>query len=292
MNNFKHNRFHSTNYLQVDDASAIIAKAASGNGIRLTCLGEGRTEFATTGTGVLKINKEALLKINSIEGISLSTLHGNHAVTAETPVGEIRIISFESYENNIREVEKICKEFSPVLEIRSFKNLKAGIITTGSEIYSGRIKDKFGTILKEKFARLNCEVIRQVFVPDDVEKTVVSIHELVSEGADLIALTGGMSVDPDDLTPLSIRKTGAKIVTYGVPIYPGGMFLLAYLGNMPVLGLPGCVMYHRASIFDLVLPLIIAGETVTREYVLSLGHGGLCARCEECHYPVCGFGKQ
>ncbi len=289
MNNYKCESLHLVN---LDDTSAIIAKAASGNGIRLTGLGEGRTEFVTTGTGVLKVNKEALLKMNSIEGISFATLHGNHVVAAETPVGEISIITFETRENDIREAEKICSEFFPIIEIKPLRNLKVGVITTGSEIYSGRIKDKFGPILKEKFSRLNCEVIRQVLVPDDVEKTVASIHELVSEGADLVALTGGMSVDPDDLTPLSIRKTGAHIVTYGVPIYPGGMFLLAYLGKIPVLGLPGCVMYHRASIFDLVLPLIIAGETVTREYVLSLGHGGLCARCEECRYPVCGFGKQ
>jgi molybdenum cofactor synthesis domain-containing protein len=292
MNNFQYKGIPGADYMHAEDASAMIAKASSGNGIRLTGLTEGRTGFVTTGAGVLKINREALINLNYIEGISFSTLHGNHAVNAETPVGEMRIISFEINEKNIREAEKICKEFFPVIEIRPFRNLKAGIITTGSEIYSGRIKDKFGPILKEKFSRLNCEVIKQVFVPDDVKKTVESIHELVSEGADLIALTGGMSVDPDDLTPLSIRNTGAKIVTYGVPIYPGGMFLLAYLGNIPVLGLPGCVMYHRASIFDLVLPLIIAGETVTREYVISLGHGGLCARCEECRYPVCGFGKQ
>jgi molybdenum cofactor synthesis domain-containing protein len=292
MNNFKYKGIPGADYMQAEEASAIIAKAASGNGIRLSCIPECGTRFVTTGTGVLKVNREALINLNSIEGISFSTLHGNHAVTAETPVGEMRIITFETHEKNLKEAEKICSEFFPVIEIRPFRNLKAGIITTGSEIYNGRIKDKFGPILKEKFSRLNCEVIRQAFVPDDVEKTVASIHELVYEGADLIALTGGMSVDPDDLTPMSIRNTGARIVTYGVPIYPGGMFLLAYLGNIPVLGLPGCVMYHRASIFDLVLPLIISGETVTRDYVLSLGHGGLCARCEECHYPVCGFGKQ
>ncbi|NLD39062.1 MAG: molybdopterin-binding protein [Desulfatiglans sp.] len=292
MNDLRKKSTFDVDYLQEDDTSAIIAKAASGNGIRLTGMPDGGTGFFSSGAGVLKVNKEALLKINSIVGIFFSTIHGNHAVTDETPVGEIRTISFETHEKNIREAEKICKESSPVIEIKPLRSLKVGIITTGTEIYSGRIKDKFGLILKEKFARLNCEVIKQVFVPDDVEKTVASIHELVSEGADLVALTGGMSVDPDDLTPLSIRKTGAKIVTYGVPIYPGGMFLLAYLGDVPVLGLPGCVMYHRASIFDLVLPLIIAGETVTREYVLSLGHGGLCARCEECRYPVCGFGKQ
>jgi molybdenum cofactor synthesis domain-containing protein len=292
MDIFKHKGKPNAGYIPAEDASAIIAKAASGNGIKLTCMPGQGTGFVTTGTGVLKVNREALNSLNSINSISFSTLHGNHAVTSETPVGEMRITTFETHENLIREAEKICSEYFPVIEIKLFRNLKTGIITTGNEIFSGRIKDKFGPILKEKFSRLNCEVIRQLFVPDDVEKTVAAIHELVSEGADLIALTGGMSVDPDDLTPLSIRKTGAKIVTYGVPIYPGGMFLLAYLGNIPVLGLPGCVMYHRASIFDLVLPLIIAGETVTREYVVSLGHGGLCARCEECRYPVCGFGKQ
>jgi molybdenum cofactor synthesis domain-containing protein len=292
MADFTDKDIHSADYMQLDNISMLIAKAASGNSIRLTNITEGRTGFVTTGTGVLKVNKEALLKLNSIEGISFSTLHGNHTVVADTHVGEIRIITLESCEMGIREAERICNESYPIIEVRPFRNLKAGIITTGNEIFSGRIKDKFGPILKEKFTRLNCEVIKQVFVPDDVEKTVASIHELVAEGADLVALTGGMSVDPDDLTPLSIRKSGAHIVTYGVPIYPGGMFLLAYLGDVPVLGLPGCVMYHRASIFDLVLPLIIAGETVTKKYVVSLGHGGLCARCEECRYPVCGFGKQ
>jgi molybdenum cofactor synthesis domain-containing protein len=279
-------------YKQRDNASSIFAKAAAGKSIRLINMPDNRTGFISTGTGVLRVNKEALIKINSIEGISFSTLHGNHVVTAETSVAETMVIIINEDGKNLKEAEDICKEFYPVIEIKPFRNLRVGVITTGNEIFSGRIKDKFGPILKEKFLKLNCEVIKQLFVPDDVEKTVDAINELVSEGADLIALTGGMSVDPDDLTPLSIKKAGARIVTYGVPVYPGGMFLLAYLRDIPVLGLPGCVMYHRASIFDLVLPLIIAGETVTREYVLTLGHGGFCARCEECHYPVCGFGKQ
>ena len=279
-------------YLHADDATMRIAKAASGNGIRLSSPAEGRINFVSTEPGLLKINKDALLKINSVEDIFFSTLHGNHAISAETPVGETRINSFATHEKKIREVEKICNDYFPVIDINPFINMKVGIIITGNEIYSGRIKDKFSPILKEKFSKLNCEVIKQIFVPDDVEKTVDSIHELISEGAELLALTGGMSVDPDDLTPSSIRETGANIVTYGVPAYPGGMFLLAYLKDIPILGLPGCVMYHRASIFDLVLPLIVAGETVTREYITSLSHGGFCSRCEECRYPICGFGKQ
>ena len=135
-------------------------------------------------------------------------------------------------------------------------------------------------------------MIKQLFVLDVMEKTVSAIHELINEGAELIALTGGMSVDPDDQTPLSIRKSGAKVITYGAPVYPGAMFMLAYLGDIPVVGLPGCVMYYRASIFELILPLVIAGEPVTKEYIASLGHGGFCSSCKECRYPVCGFGKQ
>jgi hypothetical protein len=149
-----------------------------------------RTGLVSSGAGVLKVNKEALCKINSIEGIYLSTLHGNHFIAAETPVGEMMVIPSKKDEKKIRDAEDICKEYQFIIEIRPLRKLRVGVITTGNEIFNGRIKDKFGPILKEKFARLNCEVIKQIFVPDDVEKTVTSIHELVSEGADLIALTG------------------------------------------------------------------------------------------------------
>lgn len=279
-------------YVHENDAAERIAKAASGNGIRLTEPSEGRINFISTGSGLLKINKEALLKINSVEDITFATIHGNQIVSPETGLAGTRIIPLATVENNIAEVERICKEYYPVIDVKPFRNLKVGVVTTGSEVYSGRIKDKFGPVLKKKFAGLNCEVIKQVFVSDDVEKTVSAIQELINEGAELIALTGGMSVDPDDQTPASIRAAGAKIITYGAPVYPGAMFMLGYIGDIPVVGLPGCVMYHRASIFELVVPMIVAGEEVTKEYISSLGHGGFCSNCKECRYPVCGFGKQ
>jgi len=279
-------------YVHENDAAARIAKAASGKGITHTEPSEGRIDFISTGTGLLKINKEALLEINSVEDITFATIHGNQIVTPDTAMAGTRIIPLATVEKNIKEVERICKEYYPVIDVKPFKNLKVGVITTGDEVYSGRIKDKFGPVLKKKFAELNCEVIKQVFVSDDVEKTVDAIHELINEGAELIALTGGMSVDPDDQTPLSIRKAGAKVVTYGAPVYPGAMFMLAYIDDIPVMGLPGCVMYHRASIFELILPMIIADEPVTKEHIATLGHGGFCSNCKECRYPVCGFGKQ
>ena len=166
-----------------------------------------------------------------------------------------------------------------------------GIVTTGSEIFYRRIEDKFGPVLFDKFAAFGCRVLKQVFVPDSVDLISESILTLLERGAELIAVTGGMSVDPDDVTPAGIRAAGGRIVTYGAPALPGAMFLLAYIGTAPILGLPGCVMYHKTTVFDLVLPRILAGEAVTRHDIIGLGHGGLCADCQKCRYPDCGFGK-
>lgn len=279
-------------FIHENDAAVRIAEAACGKGIRLTDPSEGRINFISTGSGLLKVNRDALLKINSVEDITFATIHGNQTVSPGTGLAGTRIIPLATVEKNIAEVERICKEYYPVIDVKPFRYLKVGVVTTGSEVFSGRIRDKFGPVLKKKFAGLNCEVIRQIFVSDDVDKTADAIHELINEGAELIALTGGMSVDPDDQTPSGIRAAGAKVITYGAPVYPGAMFMLAYIGDIPVVGLPGCVMYHRASIFELIVPMIVAGEEVTKEYISSLGHGGFCSGCKECRYPVCGFGKQ
>ena len=279
-------------YVHENEAAARMARAASGSGVEHTEPSEGRINFISNSSGLLKINREALLKINSVEDITFATIHGNQIVKPGTAMAGTRIIPLATVEKNIEEVERICREHYPVIEVKPFRKLKVGVITTGTEVFSGRIKDKFGPVLKKKFTELNCEVVKQVFVSDDIDKTVDAMHALIAEGADLLALTGGMSVDPDDQTPHSIRKAGAKVITYGAPVYPGAMFMLAYIGDVPVVGLPGCVMYHRASIFELILPMIVAGEPVTKEYIASLGHGGFCSNCKECRYPVCGFGKQ
>jgi molybdopterin biosynthesis enzyme len=138
---------------------------------------------------------------------------------------------------------------------------------------------------------LGSQIVRQIFVADEVEKTVDAVQTLISDGAQMVVLTGGMSVDPDDRTPAGIRGTGARVVTYGAPLFPGAMLLLAYIGNIPVVGLPGCVMYHKTSVFDLIVPRLLAGEVLTREDIIQLGHGGFCAGCSDCRYPLCGFGK-
>lgn len=274
-----------------NEAAGRIAKGVAGQGIRFSDPSEGRINLVTSGQGLLKIKVDALKAINSITNITLATIHGNQTVADGTVVAGTRIIPLVINAEVLEAVEAICREHFPIIEVVPFRPYQVGVITTGTEIYSGRIRDQFGPVLKKKIGALGSHLMRQVFVSDEIDLTVSAIHQLIKAGAELIALTGGMSVDPDDQTPASIRAAGGEIVTYGAPVFPGAMFMLAYLEDIPIVGLPGCVMYYRSSIFDLVFPRILAGERLTRDHIVSLGYGGFCSGCDTCRYPVCGFGK-
>lgn len=276
--------------LHENDAARRIAKAAAGPGITLSTISEGRINM-TAAPGLLSINVEALERINSIDEVVLATMHNGIQITSPREVAGTRVVPLVIDESKIIEVEKICRESGPIVSVKPFRNLDIALITTGSEIYTGRIKDKFGPVIQKKFAALNSKVISQTLVSDDPEMTRAAIMKSIDDGAQMVVLTGGMSVDPDDQTPASIRSTGAEVVTYGTPSFPGVMFMLAYLNGVPIIGLPGCVMYYRASIFDLIVPRIVAGERPTRKEIAALGHGGFCAGCETCRYPLCSFGK-
>ncbi len=274
-----------------DDAAIAIARAAIGPGITISEPVEGRVNMIATWQGLLKINVQSLNQINFIEDIAVGTLHTNQRVNKGQAVAATRIIPLMIEAERIRLVEDACRENFPVIEIRPFASLNVGIVTTGSEVYNGRIKDGFGPVLREKFASIGSNIMKQIFVSDNVAMTVQAIRSLLSEGAQMIAVTGGMSVDPDDQTPLAIRESGARVVSYGAATFPGAMFMLAYIRDIPIVGLPACVMYHKASIFDLVIPRILAGDSITRADIVALGHGGLCSVCDVCRYPMCAFGK-
>jgi len=274
-----------------DAAARRIARAAAGDNLRLTDPSEGRVNLEARTKGLLKIQVEALREINEGEEVVFATLHTHQPVSEGQAVAGTRIIPLATPEETVLRVERICGEAGPVVEVKPYRALKTGIVTTGSEIYRGRIEDKFGPVLRKKFGELGCPVMGQTFVSDSVSMTVEAIHRFVEEGAELVAVTGGMSVDPDDQTPASIRTAGGKVITYGAPVFPGAMFMLADLAGVPVVGLPGCVMYYRASIFDLIVPRILAGEPVTRRDVAAMGHGGFCAGCPACRFPLCSFGK-
>ncbi|WP_272700700.1 molybdopterin-binding protein [Desulfovibrio sp. Fe33] len=273
-----------------DEAARRIAAAAVGPHVALSDVSEGRINFIAE-PGLLDVNVEALNRINSIEEVVLATLHTGQQVTETRPVAGTRVVPLVIKEEKIRQVEAICAEYDYVVGIRPFRRFNVGLVTTGSEVYHGRIQDKFGPVIRKKFSRLGSEVMGQTLTSDDPAMTRDAILSFIAGGAEMVVVTGGMSVDPDDQTPTAIRSTGAEVITYGSPTFPGVMFMVAELNGVPILGLPGCVMYYRASVFDLIVPRILAGEKIAREDIVSLGHGGFCATCEVCRYPICPFGK-
>ncbi len=276
--------------LHEDDAATRIAAAAAGPGITFSDISEGRINLIAE-PGLLSVNVEALNAINAIEEVVFATLHTDQYIAQARSVAGTRVVPLVIDEEKIRRVEAICARHYPVVQVIPLRSFNVGVVTTGSEIFHGRIKDRFGPVLRKKFAAYGSQVMDQTFVSDDPEATRRAILDFVDAGAGMVVVTGGMSVDPDDQTPASIRATGAEIVTYGAPTFPGVMFLLSYLNDVPVLGLPGCVMYYRASIFDLVVPRLLAGQRLKRKDITALGHGGFCEGCEQCRYPVCPFGK-
>ena len=275
--------------LHENEAAVRIGNAVAGQNLAFSDIKEGRINFLSTVHGLLRVDVPGLCAVNSCEEIVLATLHTMQEVQKGQTVGGTRVIPLIIDEEKITRLEGMVK--APVLEVLPFRPLKVGIVTTGNEVYSGRIKDAFGPVLKKKFEALGSSILGQAFSDDSIEMTVDAIRGFIAQGAEMVVCTGGMSVDPDDRTPAAIRAAGGEVATYGAPTFPGAMFLLAHINQIPVLGLPGCVMYYRASIFDLVVPRILAGVPVTREDIVALGHGGFCAGCGECRYPNCAFGK-
>lgn len=274
-----------------DDAARRLATAAAGAGVALSEPREGKVNLIAERGGLLKVAADRLEQINALEEIILVTRHTDRVVKSGQIVAGTRAIPLAIAEAQLQRAEALCARSPGLVTILPLEQKVAGLITTGSEVYHGRIEDRFGPVVTDKIAALGSRVSRQVLVPDDIAMTAAAIRTFLDEGADLVLITGGMSVDPDDVTPASIRAAGADVVVYGVPVLPGAMFMLAYLDGVPIVGLPGCVMYHRTSIFDLVVPRLLAGERLCREDLLSLGHGGLCLDCDPCRYPDCGFGS-
>lgn len=273
-----------------DEAAMRIASAAAGRGIKLVAPGEGKIELIAEYDGLLKINTAMLNQLIDQDEIMFASIHENQIVKAGKKVAGTRVIPLYVNESIVTGAEHVLKSGSMV-EVVPLKSLNIGIVTTGSEVYTGRIKDAFGPVLQKKFSALGSTVVKQLFADDDENMIADCIKQLIAEGVDMVGVTGGMSVDPDDKTPTGIRVAGGHIITYGAPILPGAMFLLAYIGKVPVVGLPGCVMYSGVSVFDLIVPRILAGEVPTRTDIKKLAHGGLCQNCQVCSYPTCEFGK-
>jgi molybdenum cofactor synthesis domain-containing protein len=226
-----------------------------------------------------------------IDEVMCASLHNHTLVHKDEQVAATRAIPLVMKRAPIERAAAIAQQNNGVVSVQSLHQATAGLVITGNEVYHGLIEDRFAPILSEKIRALGSKVDGITFAPDDEDRIRAAIQSHIERGCDLLMLSGGMSVDPDDVTRRGIRMAGATEMHYGAAVLPGAMFLVAYIGDIPLLGVPACGLYHRTTVLDLVLPRILAGEHIGKKELAFLGHGGLCKDCEECVYPHCPFGK-
>lgn len=279
-----------------DDAARALAEALIGEGAAIRGEPkEGKITIVADRDGLLKINRDSLLGFNMTGEVMCATLHDNTLVRKGQVIAGTRAVPLVVKKVKVEEAVRAAAQGERVVRVKGLRRPKAGVVITGNEVYHGRIKDAFAPVITKKIKSFGGEVVGLYYAPDEESFIEKRLRELIEAGANLLITTGGMSVDPDDVTRFAIRNLGADEMTYGSAVLPGAMFLISYLtspeGVIPVLGIPACGMYANATVFDLVLPRVLAGEKIGRKELAELGHGGLCMKCETCRYPVCPFGK-
>ncbi|MBF0488918.1 MAG: molybdopterin-binding protein [Nitrospirae bacterium] len=281
--------------LHENDAALLMANALTNNqasGVSFDAEPkEGKITLVAQIDGLFKVNKDALMGFNMLGEVMCATLHTNTVVAKGQTVGGVRAVPLVVKKELINKAVNECQH-APVLSVLGMRRPKAGIVITGNEVYTGKIRDAFLPVVREKIRRCNGVIVGQYFAPDDKEFIAQKLMELAAGGANLLITTGGLSVDPDDVTSAAVRSLPVTDVLYGTAVLPGAMFMIAYMnGLIPILCIPACGMYHKITVFDLILPRVLAGEHIDRRALAEMGHGGLCLNCKECRYPVCPFGK-
>jgi len=275
-----------------DDAAARLAAALVGPGVFAQGPpSEGKISLKAAHRGILRVNVDALTEINLVGDISCASRHDHVLVQEGETVAATRAIPLILDEETLNRAVRIATAVGGVFSVKALSKPSAGLMITGNEVFHGLIDDKFAPILRKKLQFFGCEIVRVLFAPDDVSRIANGIKELVGEGAEMILVAGGMSVDPDDVSRTAILEAGAENAVYGTPVLPGAMFLYGRIGEIPILGIPACVLFHKTTVLDLLLPRVLAGEDISRRDLAAMAHGGLCLNCEECRYPVCPFGK-
>lgn len=273
-----------------EDAARRLSQMTTVNGAHYGSISEGKVQLFADQDGMFRVDKALLAAVNRIGDITITTLPDHYPVKAGDRLASMRIVPLVTEERQIAEAEALCAD-KQLYDLRPFKPLKVGIIITGSEIYHGRIKDKFERVARAKLAHYPAEILGVHVCDDELDMIVGAGRTLLAEGAELLIFSGGMSVDPDDLTPSAIREMGAEIISYGVPSQPGNMTLVAYLDQAALLGVPGAAISRPTTMFDVLLPQIFCGDPLTKDDLIRLGEGGLCQMCDNCHFPNCTFGR-
>ena len=277
--------------LHENDGAEALCALCFGENMARSEVKEGKIELTATCDGLFRVDTARLTAVNMIEELMIVTRHSNTPVKAGDKLCGTRVIPLVIREEKLQAAREAAGD-KPLLEVLPYRRKTVGVVTTGSEVFHGRIQDTFTPVIVDKLRAYGMEMTVHELSDDGMDNIVAAIEKVRKAGVDLVLCTGGMSVDPDDNTPGAIKTSGAKIVTYGAPVLPGAMFLLGYYDDgTPVMGLPGCVMYAGATIFDLILPRVAADVPVTRAEIAAMGNGGLCLGCQECRYPICPFGK-
>lgn len=276
--------------LHEDDCALRMAAMAPVEGAHYTQPSEGKVLLLADRRGMFRVDRKLLNEINSIGDITIASIPDHYPVEEGARLASMRIVPLVTKEAQIRQAEVMCTA-QPLFSLYPYREKKVGVIITGSEVYSGRIPDKFEPVVRSKMEQYPGQIVGVTICDDDLNMIVDAAEHHLAKGADFLIFTGGMSVDPDDLTPTAIRQLGADIVTHGVPAQPGNMTLVAYLGDVPILGVPGAAISLPTTIFDVLLPQIFSGERIAKEELMHLGDGGLCQMCKVCHWPNCTFGR-
>lgn len=274
-----------------EDAARAVTEAVCGENVGFSGPSEGKFQIYSKINGMFSVNSEALKAINTVEDYTIACRPKNIVVQESEKLAGVRIVPLVTKRQNVEQAVQIAKDNAPVFSVKPFLPLKTGIIITGGEIYYGRIKDKFEPVMREKLSKYGARIIGAIKCPDDLTLLSQAIKDFLSQGAELILLTGGMSVDPDDLTPTAIKKSGARLVTQGVPMQPGNMLTIAYLDKTVLIGVPGASLHQKVTSLDVFLPRVFTDETIGREEIAGLGEGGFCMSCDVCRYPTCYFGN-
>lgn len=273
-----------------EDAALRMAKMVETDNTYFTGPSEGKVLLMASEHGMLRVDTELLREINSIGDITITSIPDHYPVETDRRVASMRIVPLVTQEEQIIRAEELCRD-RKLFRLLPYRQMKVGIIITGSEVYSGRIKDKFEPVARRKLEKYPAEILGVTICDDDLSMLVKAAEKYLEMGADILIFSGGMSVDPDDLTPSAIRALGADVVSHGVPSQPGNMTLVAYLGDVAILGVPGAAISMPTTIFDVLLPQVFAGEKFTKADLINLGEGGLCQLCKGCHFPNCSFGR-
>ncbi|HWR24182.1 MAG TPA: molybdopterin-binding protein [Feifaniaceae bacterium] len=275
-----------------EEAAQLVTEAAAGPGVSYSGPSQGKFTLRAETGGLLRVNGEGLLRLNRVPDYTVASLPDRMPVKSGAQLAGVRIVPLVTARNNVAEAVRIAQAYAPLFQIKPYRPLKVGIIITGGEIYYGRRPDAFEPVLRSKLSAFGADILGVTKCPDELPPILDALSGFMEKGAELVLFTGGMSVDPDDLTPAAIRQSGAVLVAQGMPMQPGNMLTIAYLGDTPLIGIPSAAIHAKTTSLDIFLPRIFAGERILEADMRDAGEGGFCLNCEVCHYPICFLGRK